>query len=427
MTYRDVVSPQVLAWSLTAVASRLPVAMAPLALVFLVRERPGGYSLGAILAAAYVVGEIVGAPLLGMRLRPDRARPQLAAGLAAGSAGFAGLGLWPDAHAALLAAFALLAGGAPAGVAGGLRTLLTTLVPERAVQQALSTESLLMSGVWAVSPAAVTGLALGVAPRVPLLLGAVLMAVSVAGLWFLPAGWASGGADGKSPAGPSRARALVGAWPVFVTGAASITLLGLAELVLPALLEQRGIEVGWAGPLLAGLAVGSGLGAFLYGLRAWPGRLGTRSAVLMCGMSACVVVAALSPTTAGIAAALVVGGMLQACVLVTRNLSLREAVPPEAVAAGYSVMYAAASAGYAATGSLAGLLLKVTAPSTAVLAGVGLALVLTAAGWWGEVRPAGSTARGDRPVGRFADAPKAVAPGPEGPPIRGGGDAERRL
>ena len=92
MSYRDVASKQVLIWGCTAVGARMPVAMAPLALVFLVRERPGGYSLGAVLAAAYVMGEIVGAPVLGMRLRQERARVHLAVGLACGTVGFAGLG-----------------------------------------------------------------------------------------------------------------------------------------------------------------------------------------------------------------------------------------------------------------------------------------------------------------------------------------------
>jgi MFS family permease len=160
MTYRDVASKQVVIWACTSVGARMPVARAPLALVFLVRERPGGYALGAVLAAAYVIGEIIGAPVLGMRLRPDHARPQLAAGLAAGCAGFVGLGALPEAHSVVLAAFAFLAGAAPAASAGSLRVLLTHLVPERAVTQAMSAESILVSGIWAVSPAAVTGLAL---------------------------------------------------------------------------------------------------------------------------------------------------------------------------------------------------------------------------------------------------------------------------
>lgn len=153
MSYRDVASKQVLLWACTTIGARMPVAMAPLALVFLVRERPGGYSLGAILAAAYVIGEIVGAPVLGMRLRPDRARAHLAVGLAVGAAAFAGLGVFPDGHSTVLAGLAFLAGAAPAAATGGLRTLLTVLVPERAAAQALSVESILTAGVWTVSPA----------------------------------------------------------------------------------------------------------------------------------------------------------------------------------------------------------------------------------------------------------------------------------
>jgi hypothetical protein len=428
MTYRDVASKQVLIWALTAVGARMPVAMAPLALVFLVRERPGGYSLGAILAAAYVVGEIVGAPVLGMRLRPERARVDLAVGLGVGAAGFAGLGAVPDAYPAFLAGFAVVAGAAPAAATGGLRTLLTTLVPERAAAQALSVESILTAGVWAVSPAAVAGLALGVAPRVPLLLAAALMASSVAGLWLLPAAWGTDGTGGGDRAGVSLLRVLTGAWPVFVTGAASLTLLGLTELVLSALLEQRGVGVGWSGPLLTGMAVGGGLGAFVYGLRTWPGRLRDRSVALMAGTSVCVTAAALIPDTAGIALALTVGGALQSGAMLTRNLSLREALPPGALAAGYSVMYAAAGAGYALTGSLAGALLQVVAPSTAMLVGVAMTLALTGVGWWGEARCGGGSVRDADPVvvvGVVGSG--AAASGAEGAAIRRRSDAEGRL
>ncbi|MFC3573020.1 MFS transporter [Streptomyces yaanensis] len=424
MTYRDVASKQVFTWACVSIGARMPVAMAPLALVFLVRERPGGYSLGATLAAVYVIGEIIGAPLLGLRLRPERARPQLAAGLATGAAGFAGLGALPGAHPMVLAAFAVLAGIAPAQATGALRVLLTTLVPERAVAQALSFESLLVSGIWAVSPAAVTGLALGVAPRVPLLLAAVLLVSSAAGLWLLPAGWDAG--DGDRAGGPLL-RPLLAAWPAYVTGAAGLTTLGLAELVLPALLEQRGVGVGWSGPLLVGLSLGAGLGAFLYGLRSWPGRLRTHSVVLLCGTSVCVALVALIPAAAGIAVMLAMSGMLQSGALLTRNLSLREALPPSALAAGYSLMYAAAGAGYAATGSLAGVLLRVVAPSTAVLVGVALTLVLAALGWWGEVRRAGRSAQGVQPVAPPGAAAVGSAPGPEGPSVSGGSDPECRL
>ncbi|MFF8657969.1 MFS transporter [Streptomyces huasconensis] len=413
MSYREVVSGGVVRWGAVAVGARMPVAAAPLALVFLVRERPGGYALGAVLAAVYVVGEIVGAPLLGMRMRPERARPQLAWGLAVGAVAFGALGLLPEAHPVVLGAFAFLAGAAPAAAPGGLRALLTGMVPDKAVAQALSLESILTFGIWAVAPAAVTGLALGVSPALPLVSAGVLMAAAVAGLWLLPEGWHS---DADDRGGESMARILVRAWPIFVTGAASLSMLALAELVLPALLEQRGIAVGWAGPLLAALAVGSAVGSFVYGLRTWPGRLRTQSMVLMFAVSACLAAVAVLPGVGWLLAVLGVAGVLQAGAMLTRNLSLREVLPPSALAAGYSVMYAAVGAGYAASGSLAGGLLSVVSPSTAILAGVGLGVLLTVVGVLGEVKPAAS--------------PGAVSAGgdvAERTAVGGGGDAERGL
>ncbi|MFF3948439.1 MFS transporter [Streptomyces sp. NPDC001902] len=413
--YRHVLIRPVLTWGAVAVGARMPVAMAPLALVFLVRERPGGYTFGALLAAAYVIGEIVGAPLLGMRLAAERARPQLAVGLAAGTVGFAGLGVLPDAHPVVLAGFAFLAGAAPAAAPGGMRQLLTSIVPERAVTQALSAESVLTFGIWAVSPAAVTGLALGVAPYTPLLLAAVLMAASVAGLWALPAGWR---ADHRDRGGESMLRITTRAWPVYVTGAASLSLLALAELILPALLEHRGIALGLAGPLLAGFAAGSGVGSFLYGLRAgWPGRLPVQSLVLLLAVSACVALVAVLPSAPWMGAILLVAGVLQAGAMLTRNLQLRQVLPASALAAGYSVMYAAVGAGYAAAGSLSGALLRVVEPDVAILAGVGLTLLLTAVAAAGERSMRGRTAGVGPDLGTAAD----------GAPVGGRDDARHSL
>ncbi|MFJ5706490.1 MFS transporter [Streptomyces sp. NPDC093105] len=383
MSYRALATRPVLTWCAVTTAARMPVAMAPLALVFLVRERPGGYSLGAVLAAVYVVGEIVAAPVLGLRMRAERARPQMAVGLAVGAAGFAGLGLASGAPPVALGVLALLAGAGPVAVSAGLRALLTSMVEERSVTQALSLESMLTFGIWAAAPALTTGLALGAGPAVPLLLQGGLMALGLAGLWLLPAGWAA------EPQTKDRAarRALLAAWPVYVLGAASLTLLALAELVLPALLEQRGIGIGWAGPLLAGFSIGSVAGSFLYGLRPdWPGPLAVQSLVLVLGVTAGVALVALLPGALALGAALVAAGLLQAPAMLTRNLALRRALPPSALAAGYSMMYAAVGAGYAASGTLAGGLLKVVAPSTAILWGVGLTLVLVAVGAAGERR-----------------------------------------
>jgi hypothetical protein len=377
MSYRDLATRPVLNWALVFTGARLPVAAAPLALVFLARERPGGYALGAALAAAYVLGEVAGAAVLGPRLHPQRARSQLAAGLALGASSFAGLALLPRADPVVLGVLAVLAGAAPAAAPGGLRTLLTTQLPEELIVTALSAESVLTNCVWTAAPAITVWLALSITASAPLLLAAVLMAAAAAGMRALPAGRETASGDRECT---SMTRALARAWPIYLTAAAAMSLLALAELALPALLGQRAIGVSWAGPLLAGFSVASALGAALYGTRrSWPGSLRTQSLVLLLAMTACVTLAATAPSLAWIAGLLALTGLLEPGVQLARNLSLREALPPNAHAAGYSVMYAAAGAGYAVTAALAGAVQHAASPSAAILAGAGLTLILTAA------------------------------------------------
>lgn len=385
MSFRQLAIRPVFNWAVVATCARLPVAMTPLALVFLVRERPGGYSLGAGLAAVYVLGEVAGAALLGPRLNPRRARLHLGAGLAVGACAFAALGFLPHAPVPVLVIFAALAGAGPAAAPGGLRTLLISQLPEELVVKALSADSVLTSAVWTIAPALTVGLALGVNPSGPLVLAAGLMAAAAGWLRALPAGWETDSGDRE---GASMTRTLARAWPIYVTGAAAISLLALAELVLPALLGERAIGAGWAGPLLAGFSVASALGAAVYGARrSWPGSVRTQGLVLLLGEAACVTLAATAPSLAWIGGALLFAGFLSSGVLLTRNLSMREALPPSAHAAGYSVMYAAAGLGYAVSASLAGVVQRAASPSVAILAGAGLTLLLTFTGAMGELSP----------------------------------------
>jgi MFS family permease len=385
MRYRALATRPMAKWAIVAVGARLPVAMATLALVFLVRDRPGGYALGAGIAAVYVLGEVVGASVFGPRLKPDRVRRQLAAGLALGGSSFAVLGFLPGAPLPVLGIFAALAGAAPAAAPGGLRTLLTSQVPDALVVTALSAESILTFVVWTASPALTVVLALSVSPSAPLLLAAGLMVAAAAGLWALPAGWEP---DGDDHNGVSKGRTLARAWPIFVTGAAAASLFALVELTLPALLEQRAIHVGWAGPLLAGFSIAAILGATLYGARGrWPGSVRAQSMVLLLGATACVTLVATAGSLPWIAGSLVIAGLFQSGVQLTRNLSLRAALPARAHAAGYSVLYAATGVGYAGSAILAGTVQRAASAEVAILAGAALTLLLTAVSALAEFAP----------------------------------------
>ena len=257
--------------------------------------------------------------------------------------------------------------------------------------RALSVETTLSQGIWAVAPAAVAFLALGAAPGAPLGLAACCAALAAVGVRMLPAADTDGEQAGRGAAEPpSRGRALAAGWPVYLTSAAAMALLATAELVLPALLESRGLPVSWSGPLLTVFSVASVVGGLLYGARRWPGGPRAQSLVLLVAMAAFVALIAVLPGLVGIAVGLVLAGAFKSGVMVTRNLSLRERVPAGMLAAGYSLMYAVQGVGYSLTASLTAVILANAEPGTAVLCGAALTLLLTLVSASAEYRSHGA-------------------------------------
>ncbi|MBO0880000.1 MAG: hypothetical protein J2P17_06455 [Mycobacterium sp.] len=382
MGYQRLVAPSVLIWSIVSIVGKLPITMAPLGLVFLVRETPGGYVLGATLAASYVLGEVAGAAGQGMWLRQHRIRSHLAIGFTIGAMAFAGLALMPLASAPVLIALAFLAGAGPAASPGGLRSLLTGMVEEAEVPQALSVEVMLSQVVRAGAPALVVLMATNMSPVAPVALAAASTGSAALLVHLLPAS----GAEQSAQRSEGRWRTVMSGWPIYLTSAAAMSLLATAELVLPALLDYRGIPVSWAGPMLTAFAVASVIGAFCYGLRAWPGSARGQALVFLVVTSGCVALVALLPG-AGIAVALLAAGLFQSGILVTRNLALREQLPTDLHAPAYSVMYAVQGVGYSLTATAAAAVLSHAAPSTAILGGVAITLALTAVSWLAERSP----------------------------------------
>ncbi|WP_314177846.1 MFS transporter [Streptomyces winkii] len=393
--YRDLMTRDVRLWGLVALGAKVPVAMAPLALVFLSRGSPSGYALGASSASAYVLGEVAGASVLGARLGRGRTRPQLAVGLAVGALAFCALPLAASAPSAVLIGLAFVAGAAPGACPGGIRAMLTGMVGEDAVPRALSAEATLTQIVWAAAPGLVVTLALQIHPGAPLMLGALLAAAASVLILRLPEPpelreprelLELREPRSASPSEASLTRTLLSGWPVYLTSAAAMAMLATAELVLPALLDERRIAVGWSGPLLAGFALAGAAGAFCYGLRTWPGSVRVQSLSLLAVTAGCLCLVAVSPGVPGVAAGLLLAGVFQSGVMVTRNLSLRERLPRHAHAAAYSVMYATGAVGYSLTASLSAAALELAGPSAAILGGVAVTLLVTAVSAMAETR-----------------------------------------
>ncbi|KJK43659.1 hypothetical protein UK23_32300 [Lentzea aerocolonigenes] len=371
--YRSIVTKPVLVWTAAALANKLPIAMAPLAFVFLAREMPGGYALGATLAALWVVSEVVGAPLLGVWFNPERARLHLAFGLGAGALAYGALSLGETLPAPALFVLTFLSGFGPAASPGGLRAILTRLVPEEDVSKVLSAEVSLNGLVWAMAPVVVAFVATGVSPGTPMAVAAALDVVAVAVVvFFLP----EGRTEEAPPGGTTSTKVLASAWPSYLTAAASMAMVAIVELVLPALVESKGIEVRAVAPLLATFWVAGVLGGYLYGRRTWPASRRVQAFVSLLVTTTALTLVAVAPGAVGIGIALAVGGMFQSAVLVTRNLSLRDALPASAHTAGYALMYATTGVGYSIVAATSALVMTYTSPGVAILGGGAITLVL---------------------------------------------------
>lgn len=372
LAYRD---RDVLACLVVTMAAKLPLAMAPLVMVFLARELPGGYALGAALAAVYVAGEVLGAALLGLLLDPSRIRGQLSVGLAVGAAAFAVLAFATQTWALVVAAF--LAGAGPSTTPRGLRAMLLGLLPDDELTRAMSFDAMLTQVIWMVSPALVTVVALLVAPQAPAVVAASLVAIAAWLVFILPRGHVT------SRAGTVRAKTVLAAWPIYLLSAAALAQVAVAELVLPALLEHRGFGVGWAGLLLTLFAACTAVGVLV---RRWPGNLRTQGFVLLVLTAGCVALVALSTKLPVIALALLSAGLFLSGALVARSLGLRERLPVGAHAAGFSVMYGMTGIGYGVTAAVVAWMLTHRTPEWAVYGGVVFTLVLTAISFVAEKR-----------------------------------------
>ncbi|GLZ33438.1 MFS transporter [Lentzea sp. NBRC 105346] len=369
LRYREFVDRDVLACVVVTMAAKLPLAMAPLVMVFLTRELPGGYALGATLAAVYVTGEVLGAQLIGLMLDPSRIRGQLSVGLAIGAVAFGVLAASQTTWVLVAAAF--VAGAAPSTTPGGLRAVLIGLLPDDQVPKAMSFDALLTQIMWVLSPALVTIVALFVAPQAPAVVAASLTAIAAWLVFILPRGHVT------SRAGTVRVSVIWSAWPIYLVSAAALAQLAVVELVLPALLVHRGIGIGWTGVLLTGFAACGMFGAVVYGWRRWPGNLRAQGFVLLGLTALCVTIVAVAPGLPGIAVALLAAGVFQSGVLVTRSLALRERLPVGAHALGFSTMYAVTGVGYGVTAAAAAWMLAHSTPQWAAVAGVVVTIVLT--------------------------------------------------
>jgi hypothetical protein len=378
-SYWDVMrTPRWRWWASCTVGARLPVAMAPLGLVFAGHQVSGGYALGGVLVAAHTIGEAVVAPVAGTAMDRWSVRRGLKLGLAAEAVLFlstAGL-VSVRAPIAALIVLAALAGAVPAGATGGLRSVLTPVVGRARLDRALSLDAVLNQGCWAAAPLIVTALSQAFSAAIAVTAIAVPAVLGAIAAFGLPGTLTSehrphGRRSSLAPLLRLLSRTLV------LTGALRLLLGALTVVALP-LFDAAG-AVSYAGVALAAYATSTAIGGMLYSARRhWPGSRERQADILLTALGA--VVAAAFLVRQPLALVLVYGaaGLLEGPVMIARSLHMEGILPPDRRATGFSMQYAAIGWGFAMGGLALTQLIGSVGPN-GVLGVTGLIIVAVAA------------------------------------------------
>jgi len=269
MAYRRILSrPHVLALCAASVLARLPVGMGAVALVIFVHDHTGSFGAAGLVAGTFTVGLGATSPLLGRLV--DRRGPRrvlIPSGL------LTALGLVlvvvlaeTGAGTAALVAAAALAGGATPPVGGLLRGLWPSLVEDEDLVGGYVIDSLLIEVFFVAGPLLTGVLAAAASPAVPLFAAAGCGVLGT--VWFasIPT---VGAKEPTSAEHHTRAGAL--ASPAIrllaLTGIPIGITFGVFDVVFPAFGAEQGNSA-LGGPFVAAAALGSAVGALVYGAQA---------------------------------------------------------------------------------------------------------------------------------------------------------------
>lgn len=380
-------TPGMRAWLLVVLCQRLPIAMSPLALVYLGHLASDSYALGALLAGAFAFAEALAAGVMGRRFDRRHAGPELRLVLGIQAVALLALGVPALISSAvlptaLMLVLAAVAGAVASGAHGGLRALLVRTVDPGVHHAALSLEATLTTLLWAIGPA-IVGLVALIAGQV----WPIVVIAAIASIGLLGAGALRDPGPAAKPEGkPAEVRVWRLSWPALFQEGAVMMCVGAAYTGLPSLLEHVGTAPGIAGPVLAVFAAAGLVGGLIYGGRTWPGAYRTQSFVLVLAVTAIVAVAVISSTATLIIGLMIISGLAGTPALTARAAGMQELLPERVWATGFSGLYAAGGVGFGAAGLAVAALLEPAGIRVSLLVCVAIAALATVIGGIAEAR-----------------------------------------
>jgi len=374
MAYRRILSrPHVLALCATSVLARLPVGMGAVALVIFVHDHTGSFGAAGVVAGAFTIGLGATSPLLGRLV--DRRGPRrvlIPAGLLT-ALGLVLVVVLAEAGAgtAALVAAAALSGGATPPVGGLLRGLWPSLVEEEDLVGGYVIDSLLIEVFFVAGPLLTGVLAAAAGSTVPLFVAAGCGIFGT--LWF--ASIPTVGA--KEPAAAehhTRAGAL--ASPAIrllaLTGIPIGITFGVFDVVFPAFGAEHGNSA-LGGPLIAAAALGSAVGALVYGAQVHRFRTPAQGSIaLAIYQPLAVLPMLLAGSTVAMFALAALAGTYIAPASNLRNQIAQAAMPPGTGTEAFTWLALSLTVGASGGSALAGPLVQSSGWQAGVLLAAGL-------------------------------------------------------
>lgn len=339
-------------WTLASLLGRLPVTMSLIALVLAGERATGSLAIGAQLAGVATICAGVAAPWRGRRLDGRELRRGLQVACLSGGAVLLAQTVAVAAPVAVLFALAAAQGLALAAVPGGYRALLPAVVPEEDVSRANAVEAVSIEVAFVTGPALAGILALVLGPVGVLVAMACCTFASAAVAFTLPTVHPP---EERTGATPWRSP---GVLPVYVVAFSRGLTVGLFESAVPPRADELGYAAASAGPLLALLAAGSGVGGVIATLRNDGARRARLQAALLLGAFGLLLVpAASSGSVVLLGAAMFLAGIPIAPLNALGAMLLQHNVAPGRHAEGFAAYSAAIVIGVGIGQVLTGLLL----------------------------------------------------------------------
>jgi MFS family permease len=393
----------------SAVAGRLPLGMASLSILLLLRESTHSFSVAGVAVGAFAVSEAAMAPVVGGIVDRVGMAAILVPSALGQAAMLVGLVVASDAGASsgVLVLLSAGAGACMPPVSACVRMLWPRITPDRKTRDsAYALDATAQEIVWTAGPLIVGVLSGAASPRAAVL---AVAAVSVIGTTlFVSAPATRLHAPGAAAAG-SRLRLLFSV-PLQVLLATDVLLglcLGGTEVGLPALALHEGSK-GASGLLLSMWSIGSLAGGVTYGARHWQTRSERQLVVLLLAMAATTAPLILAWSLPSAFVFALIAGICGAPVFSRLYSLLGDHAPPNATAAAFTWNTAALVAGVAGGSAAAGVVVSTLGPSAAFAMSCVFALLAAATASAGERRlalgpPAAGVAEPGSTPGRLAD------------------------